>query len=163
MAVILSRKQALTVPLLSTYGTASFLSRDGQEVKVPLAPLLGGSNLVRSMVAESYLHPGIHGPLILSFTVAADVLASVGDMLSVGEAIVWEENIDEVTQILDLLGVKASLSQSRNNRMYEDIATNEEEVKLEIVFEPMCDEETELEVKVKVSTNMLLLTKKMAT
>merc|ERR1719369_138960 len=96
------------------------------------------------MVAESHLHPGLHGPLILSFTVAADVLASVGDMLGVGEAIVREENIDEVTQVLDILGVKASLSQSRNNMMYEDIAINEEDIKLEIVFEPMCDEETEL-------------------
>merc|ERR1719369_432916 len=77
------------------------------------------------MVAESHLHPGLHGPLILSFTVAADVLASVGDILSVGEAIVREENIDEVTQVLDILGVKACLSQSRNNKTYGDIATIE--------------------------------------
>jgi len=142
MAFILSRNHALTVPLLSTYGTASLLSRDGQEVKVPLALLLGGSTLVRSMVDESHLHPGIHGPLILSFTVEADVLANVGDMMSVGEANVMEENIAEVTQVLDLLGMKASLSPSRNNMMYEDMATNEEDIKLEIVFEPMCNEET---------------------
>ena len=63
MDVILSRNQALTVPLLSTHGTATLLSRDGEEVKVPLAPLLGASILVRSMVTEAHLHPGIHGPL----------------------------------------------------------------------------------------------------
>jgi len=140
----LSRNQDLTVPLLSTYGTASLLSMGGQEVKVPLALLLGGSSLVRSMVAESHLHPGLHGPLILSFTVSANVLASVGDMLAVGVANVIEENIDEVTQVLDSLGVKASLSQSRNNMRYEDIATKEEAIKLEIVFEPICEKETDL-------------------
>ena len=121
----MSRNQAITVPLLSTYGKASLLSMDGQEVKVPLAVLLGGSSLVRSMVAESHLHPGLHGPLILSFTVATNVLASVGDILAVGVANVREENIGEVTQVLDLLGVKASLSRNRNGMMYEDIATNE--------------------------------------
>jgi len=144
MAVILSRNQARTVPLLSTYGTASLLSMDGQVAKVPLALLLGGSNLVRSIVAESHLHPGVHGPLILSFTVAVNVLASVGDMLALGQANVREENIDEVTQVLDLLGVNASLSRSRINIKYEDIATKEEAIKLEIVFEPFCGKETEL-------------------
>ena len=80
LTVILSRAPVLTVPLLSTYGTTTLLSRDGEEVKVPLAPLLGASPLVRSMVAESHLHPGTHGPLVLSFTVPADVLVSVGDI-----------------------------------------------------------------------------------
>jgi len=98
MDVILTRDQALTIPLLSTYGTASLLSWDGQEVKVPLAPLLGGSTLVRSMVAESQLHPGLHGPLIFSFTVAADVLVSIGDILGMGECNVKEENVEEVKQ-----------------------------------------------------------------
>merc|ERR1719370_1454123 len=76
MAFKLSRNQALTIRLLTTYGTASLLSRDGEEIKVPLAPLLGASSLIRSMLAESRLHPGIHGPLVLSFTVGSDVLVS---------------------------------------------------------------------------------------
>jgi len=142
MTVLIPRDKALTVPLLSTCGTATLLSRDGHEVKVPLAPLLGGSPLARSIVAESNLHPGIHGPLNLSFEVAADVLVSVGNMLSFGEANVKEENIDEVKQVLTSLGVKANLSQRRNNIVYKDIATNEADIKLEIVFEPMSDEET---------------------
>ena len=63
MAVTLSRDQALTVQLLSTYGTASLLGKDGREVQVPLAPLLGASSLLRSIVAESHLHPGSMGLL----------------------------------------------------------------------------------------------------
>ena len=76
MAFSLSLDQAFIVPLLSTYGKAALISRDGEEVKVPLAHLLGASPLVRSIVAESYLHPGIHGPLVLSFPVATDILGS---------------------------------------------------------------------------------------
>merc|ERR1719153_1198779 len=102
MAFKLSRDQALTFRLLSTCGTVSLLSRNGEEVKVPLAPLLGGSSLVRSMVAESRLHPGLHGPLIFSFTVAADVLVSIGDILGMGECNVKEENVEEVKQVLQL-------------------------------------------------------------
>jgi len=128
MAVILSRDHAITVPLLSTYGTASLLSKDGEEVKVPLALLLGASTMVRSIVAESHLHPGVHGPLVLSFTVAGDVLARVGELLGVGESNVKEKNIDEVAQVLDLLGVAANLSQCRKNIEYDHIATNDEDI-----------------------------------
>ena len=46
MAVTLTRDNALTVPLLSTYGTATLLGKDGRGVQVPLAPLLGASLLV---------------------------------------------------------------------------------------------------------------------
>ena len=115
MAVILSRVQGLIVPLLSTHGTATLLSKDGGEVKVPLAPLLGASTLLRSTLDESHLHPGIHGPLILSFAVTADVLMSVRDLLSAGESNLLEENIEEVIQVLNSLGVGANLSQCRIN------------------------------------------------
>ena len=53
------------------------------------------------MVADSHLHPGIHGPLVLSFTVGADVLVSVGDILEAGEANVKEGNIEEVDGCYD--------------------------------------------------------------
>ena len=110
MAIVLSRDKSLLVPLLSTYGSAVLLSRDGGEVEVPLAPLLGASTLVRSMVAEAHLHPGIHGPLILSFAVNFDVLVSVGKILSVGEADFKEGNITEVKKIMNSLGVEANLT-----------------------------------------------------
>jgi len=143
MAVILTRDQALTVPLLSTYGTAILLGRDGREVRVPLAPLLGASILVRSMVTESQLHPGIHGPLFLSFAVTSDILANVGELLGTGESNVKEENIEDVKQVLDMLGVEANLSYGRKyNEYYEHIIANAEEIKLEIVIEPMSEDET---------------------
>jgi len=142
MAVILSRDHALTIPLLSTHGTATLLSKDNHEVRVPLAPLLGASTLVRSIVDESHLHPGIHGTLVLSFAVAADVLVSVKEILSVGESNVMEENIEEVKQVLNSLGVEANLSQNRINNGFEYVATNEKDIKLEIVFESASDEET---------------------
>ena len=70
MALTLTRDQALTIPLLSTYGTASLLGRDNREVKVPLVPLLVASTLLRSMVSElPHFHPGMHGHLILSFEI----------------------------------------------------------------------------------------------
>merc|ERR1719402_562530 len=133
--VILTRDQALTVPLLSTYGTAILLGRDGREVRVPLAPLLGASILVRSMGTESQLHPGIHGPLFLSFAVTSDILASVGELLGAGESNVKEENIEDVKQVLDMLGVEANLSYGRKyNERFEHITAYAEDVKLEIVF-----------------------------
>ena len=145
MAVILSMDPTIAVPLLSTHGTATLLSRNGREVKVPLAPLLAGCTLVRSMVADSQLHPGIHGPLILSFTVNADILKSVGGILSVGESNVREENFEEVVQVLNSLGVVASLSQIKiNNIEHEYAATSEENDNLEIEFEPISGEETHL-------------------
>ena len=61
MAFKLSRDPALTVPLLSTYGAATLLGKDGQEVQVALAPLLGASSLVRSVVTSSQLHPEVNG------------------------------------------------------------------------------------------------------
>jgi len=145
LTYILSRDQVLTVPLLSTYGTATLLSRDGDEVKVPLAPLLGASRLVRSIVAESHLHPGTHGPLVLSFTVPADVLASVGDMLGTGVSNVVKENIEEVVQVLNSLRVVSNLSQIRINNEYEYVPTNEEDIKQEdVVFEPANDKATSI-------------------
>jgi len=142
MAIILSRDQALTFNLLSTLGTATLLSRDGGQVKVPLALLLGASPLVRSMVAESHLHPDVHGPLVLSFGVAANVLASVGDLLGTGESKVKEENIEEVEQVLISLGVEANLSQSRRNNIV--VMIQEEDIKQEMMSELMNDEEIDV-------------------
>ena len=119
MATILTRDRASTVALFSTFGTASLLSRDGLEIKVPLAPLLGASTLVRSIVAESHLHPGLHGSLVLSFAVAADILQSVGEILGVGESNVNEENIGGVKQVLDSLRVGANLITSKRSYAFE--------------------------------------------
>jgi len=157
MAVILSRDHALTVPLLSTHGTATLLSKDNHEVKVPLAPLLGASTLVRSIVAESRLNPGIHGPLVLSVAVAGDVLGSVADMLGVGESNVKEENIEKVKQVLDSLGVEANLSQIRKNIVYERTVTNEEDVELDRVRGLVSDEESDIsEVDVTKAKDILV-------
>ena len=145
MAYILSRDHALTVSLVSTSDKAALLSKEGEDVNVPLVPLLGSSTLLRSVVAESHLHPGVHGPLVLSLPVAADVLVSVGEILGKGESNVKEENIEEVQQVLDLIGVEAHLSQIRiNNEYYEHVATNEEGVNLETKLESIDDEENNL-------------------
>ena len=143
MAYILSRDHALTVSLVTTTSDkAVLLSKDGEEVNVPLAPLLGSSTLLRSVVAESHLHPGVHGPLVLSLSVAADILVSVGEILGKGESNVKEENIEEVQQVLDLIGVEAHLSQIRiNNEYYEHVATNEEGVNLETKLESIDGDE----------------------
>ena len=139
---ILSRDHASTVSLVSTLGKAVFLSKDGEEVNVPLAPLLGASTLLRSVVAESHLHPGVHGPLVLSLSVATDILASVGEIFGKGESNVKEENIKEVQQVLNLIGVEANLSKIRRNyEYYENVPTSEEGVYLEIELEPIEDEE----------------------
>ena len=142
MTVSLTRNQALTVPLLTTYGTALLLSRDGQEVKVPLAPLLAASHLVRSMVTETpHLHPGIHGPLILSFEVASDILVGAGEILATGESNLKEEDIEDVKQVLEMLRVEANLSYDLKNEYCENVTANIEYVKLEVVFESMSDGE----------------------
>ena len=101
MAFVLSRDQALSVPLLSTHGKASLLSKNGDEVKVPLAPLLGASSLIKALVADFHLHPGIHGPLIFSFSVNTDVLESVGNITYLfRKSNVKEENVEELKLIL---------------------------------------------------------------
>jgi len=128
MAYVLSRDKALTIPLLSTYGTAVLLSKDCQEVLIPLAPLLGASTLVRSMVTQANLHPGVHGPLILSLDVAAEVLVSLREILSKGETDVREETIIEVKQVLGMLGVEANLRYyGKNKEYYENMPAGYEE------------------------------------
>ena len=145
MAVTLSRDQALTVQLLSTYGTASLLGKDGREVQVPLAPLLGASSLLRSIVDSSQLHPGVHGPLIISFDIAVDVLAHVGEILGAGESKLKSGNIEDVVHVLEILGLEGSLSETRLNIVNHEqqIAANEEGINLEEVFESIGDEDTE--------------------
>ena len=58
-------------------------------------------------------------------------------MLGVGECNVKEENIEEVTQVLDLLRVEANLSQSRKNIEHEHIGTSDTAIELEIKLEPV--------------------------
>ena len=108
---------------------ATLRSKDCHDVAVPLVPLLGASSLVRSVVAESHLHPAVHGGLILNIEVAAEVLVSVGELLATGEANVKEGNIEGIRQVLYMLGVEVNLSCNRISA-----------VKLEIKFEPMSDE-----------------------
>ena len=145
MAVILSRDPALTVQLLSTYGTATLLGEDGRGVQVSLAHLLGASSLVRSIVDSSQLHPGVHGPLIISFDIAVDILAHVGEILGTGESKLKSGNIEDVVQVLEILGLEGSLSETRLNieNHEQQVAANEEGINLEEVIESIGDEDTE--------------------
>ena len=140
MAVTLLRDQALTVPLLSTYGRATLLGRDGRGVQVPLAPLLAASSLVKAIVNSSQLHPGIYGPLILSFDIDVDILAHVRKVLGTGESNLRSGNIEDVKHVLDILGVTANLSQTRRiNIEYYEV-----NIKLEEEFKSTSDEDTDL-------------------
>jgi len=103
---------ALLLNLISTtLGTATLLSKDNERVQVPLAPLLSTSKLIRTMVAESNLHPAIYGPLILSCEVSTEALVSVRDILGTGETRISNDDIEEVKQVLSMLCVDADLSQ----------------------------------------------------
>ena len=146
MAVILSKDPASTVKLLSTFGTATLLGKDGRGVQVPLAPLLGASSLVRSIVDSSQLHPGIYGPLMLSFDIAVDILAHVREILGTGESNIKSGNIENVIHVLSILEVGANLSKTRINieNNEQQIAVIKEDIKLEVVFESISDEDTDL-------------------
>ena len=124
MAYIISNPAILRVLLEPICGFATLRSKDCHDVAVPLVPLLGASSLVRSVVAESHLHPAVHGGLILNIEVAADVLVSVGELLATGEANVKEGNIEGIRQVLYMLGVEVNLSCNRISA-----------VKLEIKFD----------------------------
>lgn len=129
-------------------GAAPLLSRDDQEIKAPLAPLLGASTLVRAILVESNILPCLRGPLVLSFPFAVDVLVNVEEMLKVGETNVKEDCIEDVIEVFDSLGMKAELSQSKSNdEYYEQLVTaagNEEDIESKIEFKPSCDEENYL-------------------
>jgi len=140
----LKRDPASTNDLIvTTLGRATLQSRDNDKIQVPLAPLLSTSKLIRTMVAESHLHPAIHGPLILSCDVTTEALVSVRDILGTGETrISSNDNIEEIKQVLSLLGVDADLSQDRKYKEYfENLSAMDEGVKLEIVFEVQDDNE----------------------
>merc|ERR1719153_1828570 len=80
------------------------------------------------MVTQANLHPGVHGPLILSLDVAAEVLVSLREILSKGETDVRKETMIEVKQVLDMLGVEANLSyDGKNKEYYENIPADYEE------------------------------------
>jgi len=133
----LKRNPALTNDFIgTTLGTATLQSKDNASVQVPLAPLLSTSKLIRTIVAESHLHPAIHGPLILSCEVSTEALVSVGNILGAGDTRINNDNIEEVKHLLTMLGVDADVSQDRENREYfEQLSARNEVVKLEIVFE----------------------------
>jgi len=117
----LKRNPALTIDLIgTTLGTATLQSKDNDRVQVPLAPLLSTSKLIRIMVAESGIHPDIHGPLILSCEASTKSLISVADILDTGEIGVSDDAIDEIKQVLSMLGVRADLSKD-SNEYYEHI------------------------------------------
>merc|ERR1719233_121738 len=65
------------------------------------------------MLADSNLHPAIHGPLILSCEVSTKALVRVGDILGTGETRISNNDIEEIKQVLSMLGVDADLSQDR--------------------------------------------------
>jgi len=139
MAYILNlrRDPALTYDLTgTTLGTATLQSKDNEKVQVPLAPLLSTSKLIRTMVAESHLHPAIHGPLILSCDASTKALVSVRDILGTGETRINKDNIEDIKQVMNMLGVDADHSQdSKNKEYFEHLSARDEGVKLEIVFE----------------------------
>ena len=72
----------LDLPLNSLCGTVTLLSEDGEQVSFPTAVLLV-SPLLRSLLSD--FHPVVHHPLFLSLAVPADVLLTVGGILSKGE------------------------------------------------------------------------------
>jgi len=74
-------------------------------------------------VAESNLHPAIHGPLILSCEVSTKALARVGDILGTGKTRISNDDIEEIKQVMSMLGVDADLSQDRT--MINILNTNE--------------------------------------
>merc|ERR1712179_847943 len=118
------------------------MGKDNEKVQVPVAPLLSTSKLIRTMVAESHLHPAIHGPLTLSCDVSTKALVSVRDILGTGETRINNDNIEEIKQVMNMLGVDADLSQdSKNNEYFEHLSARDEGVKLEIVFEMQDDNE----------------------
>jgi len=133
----LKRDRTLTKDLIgTTLGTGTLQSKDNEKVEVPLAPLLSTSKLIRTILAESHLHPAIHGPLTLSFDVSTKALVSVRDILGTGETLIRNDNIEEVKQVLSILGIEADLSQHRINEEHIDhLPAIDEGVKLEIVFE----------------------------
>jgi len=112
----LKKDPALLLDLIGTTlrtATATLLSKENEGVQVPLAPLLSTSKLLRFMVAESHLHPAIHGPLILWCEVSTKALVKVGDILGSGKTRVSNDDIEEIKQVLSMLGVDADLSQDR--------------------------------------------------
>jgi len=110
----LKKDPALLLDLIgTTLGKATLLSKENEGVQVSLAPLLSTSKLIRLIVAESHLHPAIHGPLILWCDVSTKVLVRVGDILGTGETRVSNDDIEEIKQVLSMLGVDADLSQDR--------------------------------------------------
>jgi len=133
----------------TTLGTATLQSKDNEKVQVPLAPLLSISKLIRIMVAETHLHPAIHGPLILSCEVSTKALVSVREILGTGETRISNENfLEEIKQVFSMLGVAADLSHDRKNEEYfEHLSVGDEGVKLEIVFEMQDDNESEIDIE----------------
>merc|ERR1712083_681864 len=64
-----------------------------------------------------------------------------------GESNVKEENIEEVKKVLNSLGVEAKLSHSKSHNIkhgYVVTNENEEDIDLEIMFDPISDKETNL-------------------
>ena len=86
------------------------------------------------MVAESRNHPNIHGPLIMSCEASTESLINVVDILGTGEIRVSDDAIEEIKQVLSMLGVKANLSKD-SNEYFEPIYARDEGLKLELVFE----------------------------
>ena len=103
MAYTLTRDPNLLNLLSPTFGgTATLQSKEGENVLVPLSALLGASTLVSGIVANSHLHPAVHGPLILSCALSTDVLVSVGDILGRGEAFVIDNDNGEIKNAMDM-------------------------------------------------------------
>jgi len=141
----LKRDPASVIDLIgTTLGTATLLSTDNEKVEVPLATLLSTSKLIRIMVAESHLHPAIHGPLILSCEVSTEALVSVQDILGKGETRISNVNIEEVKEVLSMLGVNADISMDSINKEcleHPSARVRDEGVKLEIIFKMHDDNE----------------------
>jgi len=126
----------LNVLLGTSLGAAILQSKDGQEVPVPLAAVLGASPLIRQMVTESCLHPAIHGPLVLTCCgVSLQSLACVVDILSTGETLVCDDNIEEVKKVMGMLGIKVNLCDDRENYDYYDYGDLRVKVKRELEME----------------------------
>jgi len=139
----LKRDPASIIDLIgTTLGTATLHSKDNEKVQVTLAPLISNSKLIRIMVAESHFHPAIHGPLILSCEVSTEALVSVRDILHTGETRISNDNIEEVKEVLSMLGVNADINQDRKKKEYlEHPSVRDGGVKLEQDFKMQDDNE----------------------
>ena len=115
--ILLKRDPAWVNELLSpaSSGTVTLLGDAGHQASVPLAPMLAASPLLRTMLADTGLHPSVFGNPVLSLPGTATALSYAADILTKGEVNVKAVDrniIDDVQIVLQMMGVEAALDYS---------------------------------------------------